>query len=166
MAVSKRKSRQLVSYQNLCLACVLAAVGPYGNAAEEAFPGVERLMSAEEFRATGLEKLSTEELEALDSWLIRYTAGDATVLQETNEAVREAKRDYTIESRITGDFNGWSGKTYFRLENGQTWQQRLSGKYRYQGAANPAVRIDRNWLGFYRMTLIESGRSIGVSLVQ
>jgi len=134
--------------------------------ADEDFPGVRKLMSEEEFRASGLSRLSQEELKALNAWLIRYTAGEATVLQDSSEAVREAKEAFAIESRISGDFTGWTGKTFFKLENGQLWQQRLNGKYQYRGPANPAVRIDRNWLGFYRLTLVETGRSVGVSLVE
>ncbi len=141
---------------------------PIGYTADEkqGFPGIQKLMTAEEYRAAGLDKLSPEEKKALDQWLIRYTGGEAEVLQETSEEVREAKREFAIESRITGDFTGWSGETYFKLENGQLWQQRLSGRYKYTGPANPEVRIDRNWLGFYRMTLVETGRSIGVTLRQ
>ena len=28
-----------------------------------------------------------------------------------------------IEARLVGDFNGWTGKTIFTLDNGQVWQQ-------------------------------------------
>jgi hypothetical protein len=141
-----------------------AALGTSVPAQAQGFPGVERLMSAEEFRATGMEKLTPEERKALDAWLVRYTAGEAQILQ-SSEAVREAeaKEDFEIVSRIEGDFTGWSGKTIFRLANGQTWEQRLDGKYRYDGPPNPEVRIDRNWLGFYRLTVVETGRRVGVS---
>jgi hypothetical protein len=120
-------------------------------------------MSEEQFRSAGLEKLSDAELKAFNSWLIIYTAGDAQVLQDTNASVKDAEKNYEVESRITGEFSGWSGGTIFYLENGQVWEQRLDGRYRYTGPPNPKVRIDRNWLGFYRLTLIESGRSVGVS---
>lgn len=30
---------------------------------------------------------------------------------------------HVIESRIQGRFAGWTGKTVYRLSNGQTWQQ-------------------------------------------
>lgn len=36
-----------------------------------------------------------------------------------------------LESRLVGDFSGWSGRTNFKLENGQIWQQVNSGEYRY-----------------------------------
>ena len=59
----------------------LAGLGPLAVvAADERFPGIEKLMSEEEFRAAGLDKLSPAEREVLDRWLLRYTAGDAEVL--------------------------------------------------------------------------------------
>lgn len=131
---------------------------------DDAFPGVEQLMTPDEFREAGLDKLTAEEQDALNRWLIQYTGRDAAVLQRSNEAVREAKRTASIESAITGPFTGWSGDTVFSLENGQVWQQRLEGRYRYDGPPNPRVRIERNFLGFYRLTLIEANRTVGVKL--
>jgi len=132
------------------------------ESAAEDFPGLERLMTVEQFRRTGLPKLSDSELEALNEWLIEYTAGDAEVLQGSSAAVREAEKNIEIDSRISGDFTGWDGDTIFSLDNGQVWQQRLSGRYPYRGPANPAVRISKNFLGFYKMTVLESGKSVGV----
>ena len=94
---------------------------------------------------------------------MRYTAGAAEVLQRSSKAVRAAAKDFEVESMILGYFKGWSGETVFRLDNGQIWQQRLAGKYKYRGPANRAVRISKNWLGFYRLTLIDSNKSIGVT---
>ena len=146
------------------------ALGPAlslpAQGAEERFPGIEKLMTDAEFREAGLDSLSPEQVDSLNRWLIRYTAGEAEVLQQTNEAVREAERDIKVTARITGDFDGWNGKTVFRLDNGQVWKQRLDGRYRYRGPANPEVRIDKNWLGFYKMTLIDEDRSIGVTRVR
>jgi hypothetical protein len=52
-----------------------------------------------------------------------------------------------IESRIDGPFEGWSGETIFKLENGQIWQQASyanahSRKYR------PKVVIVRTGAGY------------------
>lgn len=151
---------------SLCLALgFLGVLAVTSRAEEPGFPGIERLMGAEEFRASGLQKLTPEERKVLDDWLLRYTAGEAEVLQQTNEVVREvqAKEDFEIVSRIVGDFTGWAGKTVFRLENGQVWEQRLNGRYRYKGPPNPEVKIDRNLFGYYRLTVLDTGRRVGVS---
>ncbi len=34
-----------------------------------------------------------------------------------------AKKQQALESRIAGEFDGWSGRTNFKLENGQVWEQ-------------------------------------------
>lgn len=163
MQTGKTRTHRAATGCVAVLALTCAGVG-LPACAEDDFPGIRRLMSDEEFRSTGLDGLTPEELEALDAWLLRYTARDAELLQETNKTVREARDDDRgVVSRIVGDFDGWSGETVFRLENGQVWEQRLDGRYRYRGEPNPEVRIERNWLGFYRMTVIGTGRSVGVS---
>ncbi|MEM6901040.1 MAG: hypothetical protein AAF583_14880 [Pseudomonadota bacterium] len=137
-----------------------------GSKSKKDFPGIEALMDEAEFSEAGLGKLSQDELKNLNAWLLRYTAGEAKVLQQKNTAVREAKKNLEVVSRITGEFSGWTGKTVFTLENGQVWQQRLDGRYRYRGEANPEVRISKNWMGFYRMELIGQKKAIGVTRVQ
>lgn len=133
----------------------------FTSAAEE-FPGTKALMSEVEFIETGLDQLSPKQLQALDAWLLNYTAGTSQMLQQT-EAVRKAQEAFELVSSITGDFSGWTGETIFRLENGQRWRQRLSGRYVHQGDPKPRVKITRNFFGFYQLTLLDYGRSIGVS---
>lgn len=133
--------------------------------AEEKFPGIENLMTAREFRDAGLYQLDERELKALNAWLLNYTAGEAAVLIQSNDEVKKAKAEAEIVSNIKGDFTGWTGETVFRLENGQIWRQRLSGRYKYSGPPNPEVRISRNFMGFYKMTVTDTGKSIGVKLV-
>ncbi|WP_439101544.1 hypothetical protein [Congregibacter sp.] len=150
---------------SLLLGTFLLICSVLTTAADDDFPGFKKLMTVEEFENTGLDKLSGKELDALTEWLIQYTAGEAQVLQATSEAVREAEKNYEVRSRIVGDFSGWSGKTVFRLENGQTWRQRLSGRYPYRGPANPEVIISKNWAGFFKMTLVDIDKSIGVTQI-
>jgi hypothetical protein len=133
---------------------------------DKPFPGIKSLMLSEEFSAAGLDRLSDEELTALNAWLLRYTAGEANILIVQNDEVRQASQDYEVVSRIEGDFRGWSGETYFRLENGQIWKQRQRKRYTYVGPPNPEVRIERNFMGFYKLTVIETNKGVGVSLVR
>ena len=132
---------------------------------QKEFPGINKLMSAAEFDAAGLGKLSAEELAALDDWLLRYTAGEADMLQRTNEEVREAAEEVRIVSRLQPPFAGWDGKTLFQLENGQVWRQRQPGRYRHTGD-DLEVTIRRNVFGFHVLTMTSSGRSVGVEFVR
>lgn len=150
---------------SLLLAATLVGAGA-GHAGGA--PDVRELMSPEEFGAAGLGKLTPAELEALNRWLLRYTAGEAAVLRSSSNAVREEARKSeatVIRSRIAGPFEGWSGRTLFRLENGQVWQQRMSGAWRHR-ADSPEVEIRKNLLGMWEMRLLESGRQVGVTRIE
>jgi len=129
------------------------------------FPGIEALMTPQEYRAAGLEKLTPAEREALNSFLIRYTAEDSQVLLRNDEDVKKAVDEQEIVSVIQQPFKGWSGDTVFRLENGQVWQQRSSGNYVYHGH-HPQVRIARNIMGFYFLELSENGKTVLVKRVE
>ena len=143
------------------IAAILLATSAI-HAQESSFPGIEALMTPEEYEAAGIDKLSEAERDALNRFLIRYTAEDSEVLRNTDEEVIKAVEESEILSRISGDFKGWSGDTRFNLENGQIWQQRRRGNYRYVGEPNPEVRISKNFMGFYRLEVVESGKSVQV----
>ncbi len=70
-----------------------------------------------------------------------------------------------LYANIEGSFRGWSGKSVFRLDNGQVWRQRRSGRFTYTGDARRVV-IGKNSWGFFEMRLIEADRSVGVSRVK
>lgn len=65
-----------------------------------------------------------------------------------------------IESRIDGNFEGWSGETIFKLENGQIWQQ-VTYSYTYRYAFRPKVLIIKVH-GAYKMVVEGISQSIFV----
>ena len=135
------------------------------SAADATFPGIDKLMTAEEYKASGLDKLNAQEREALDAWLMKFTATEAPALLETNEEVQEVQAEHVISANIKPPFDGWDGKTVFYLDNGQVWRQRLDGRMAYNGE-DTAVEIKKNFLGFYKMRHIASDRSVGVSRIK
>ena len=134
-------------------------------AQEGSFPGVEKLMSPEEYEAAGLDKLTPAEREALNRWLISYTAFEAPVMRRSNEEVKEVEEAFEIRARIVSPFKGWSGKTVFRLDNGQVWRQRLEGRFAY-GGDDTEVVIRKNFFGYYRMTHRATGAAVGVTRLE
>ena len=170
--------RRFHAHRALCTllsALPLAAVG-------ETFPGVEKTMSAEEFAAAGLAKLSAEERAALNAWIARYTGEEtasevaeqvavqvaAKVAEVRRLGVAAEPREVTAErivASIVPPFSGWSGRTQFTLDNGQVWRQRIDGRYRHSGDDTRVV-IQRNFFGFHVMTLSGSGRAVGVERVR
>jgi len=153
--------------RTLLITFLLTLINPtVAQTDERSFPGVKNLMSSAEFTSSGLDRLSDEELDVLDDWLVRYTAGHAAILRVKNPEVIAASKNFELLSQIKGDFRGWSGETLFQLENGQVWRQRLQGRYTYTGPPNPEIRITRSWMGFYKLTIIDTGSGIGVSQVR
>lgn len=141
------------------------AVQGGGASKQKDFPGIEKMMSAEEFSRAGLDRLTPEQVRALNEWLVRYTAGEAYVVQTTSEEVRAAVPEFRIEARILPPFTGWTGQTLFRLDNGQVWRQRIKGRYMFSGDDTRVV-ITRNLLGFYNLKLEATGRAVGVEPVR
>ncbi|RLQ22162.1 hypothetical protein DWB85_09520 [Seongchinamella sediminis] len=129
------------------------------------FPGIEKLMTPEEFKAAGLDKLSPGERQALDTWLVKFTATEAPGLLQTNENVQQVQDAHVITANVKQPFDGWDGSTLFYLDNGQVWRQRLAGRVVYNGE-DTAVEIKKNFLGFYKLHHLASGRSVGVTRVK
>ena len=141
-------------------------------------PDVQSLMTPEDFAASGLDKLSGAERKHLSEWVERYREGavvgpvvkkppskmteeEKVVYEEKKEEEKEEKKKTRITAKVIPRLRGWNGKTVFKLDNGQTWQQRTPGKYRYSGDDSTVI-ITVNWMGKYLMEHQESGRTVGV----
>ncbi len=131
-------------------------------------------MTAEERQKGGLDKLSPEEISFLNEWLNgkRTAVTPATQAPPSESKVAkitrkeaEAVLNAPIKTSIKGEFTGWTGKTVFYLNNGEVWKQRRSGFYRKK-LESPEVIIKRNFLGFYDMHIVETGRKVGVTRVK
>ncbi|MDR6843051.1 hypothetical protein [Pseudoxanthomonas sacheonensis] len=122
---------------------------------------VEQQMSADEFKAAGLDKLSAQELAALNAWLQRKVAQETAKVAETakeegRKEVKEKNRGFfdfgsaePIVSSIAGEFNGFAKGRRYTLENGQVWEQIEPASLAGVRKTNPKVRITpglfNNW---------------------
>ena len=127
-------------------------------------PNIRELMTTQEFAASGLSRLSNDEMDAINRWLARYTAQDAAEMLNISPAVSEIE-SAGIKSKIDGEFSGWNGPTRFPLKNGQIWETRSTRRYNYS-AVDPEVEITRNFLGIYRMRLVDTGKAINVRRIR
>jgi hypothetical protein len=139
----------------------------HATAAATPVVSLQDQMSAEQFSAAGLNKLSPAELAALEAWLNGFsaevaTATEAQLKDQLGVRLPELLPD-RIESRIVGDFRGWDGKTVFVLENGQVWRQRQPGSV-YHVAKNPKVVIQRGPV-CSRLSVGGMGTRVGVSRI-
>ncbi len=116
-------------------------------------------MSAAEFKAAGLDKLSAEELAALNGWIRgeRSLIPAANAGQQAPQNVAEIDRrglsdgvssDDYIESRIRGEFRGWKGsQTVFELENGMVWKSTDPAAKLAVNLQDPVVRLTPGFMG-------------------
>jgi hypothetical protein len=150
---------------------VLGCFGLFVAGAALAAEGSLRELPAERFAAAGLHKLTAEELAQLEAVIAERVAAQAKAapaetrsapatapssgpgwlralltLQETSEKPDGAE---AIESRLVGDYDGWTGRTNFKLENGQIWQQAGSAQRVDNRRAAPKVKVYPGMMGAY-----------------
>ena len=172
-SVSKLMNSKMIMIKFIWL--IIGGLLTFSLTAQESIR-VQELMTTSEFEATGLDSLTTEELEALNEWLSKNGAlvvESAEIsrvkTENTSEQQPEAivsapqtraygEREPDVYSQITGEFSGWDGKTIFRLANGQIYQQRRPGRWKTQ-LLDPDVRVFRGFVGY---ELEVDGHSIGV----
>ncbi|MCX7564385.1 hypothetical protein OS176_12735 [Xanthomonadaceae bacterium XH05] len=106
-------------------------------------------MSAAQFRTAGLDKLSPEELAALNAWLQQNLDMPQAVAPMPYGSGRGAPGGDggTVRSRLIGEFRGWSGKTTFQLENGQVWQQTNNETWSGVKLDSPGITIEPGFMG-------------------
>lgn len=137
------------------LAAGLLLLGVVCAAWAQSFSTLEERMSAAQFRAAGLDKLSPEELAQLNAWLQENLPSSTGTTAPATDRIGLPSPQTTdspvVRSRITGQFRGWTGKTTFHLDNGHVWQQ--VGSDRWEGATldNPLVTIEPAFMGSWRL---------------
>lgn len=113
------------------LACALLGMAAVASAQQSTAQPIEQQMSAAERAATGVDRLTPEQLAALNAWLDRKldveTAKAAEVAKQS--VVEEARGFFNfgseepIRSTIPGDFRGFGKGRKYTLANGQVWEQ-------------------------------------------
>lgn len=125
---------------------------------------LQDMMTAEEFKAAGLDKLSDEELKNLNAWLQGYRQNTATkaaeqaTAQATKKAAKEsrAKMD-KIVSRVDGTFTGLTGASVIKLEDGTVWKQANAGdRFHAQVTDHPPAAVMHGVFG-YKMRIVGTG---------
>jgi hypothetical protein len=142
----------LLGCVSLGFCMMLACVEPTRAAQPETSGSIKEVMSPEEFKAAGLNKLSAEELQKLDAWLqgYRQVTEQAAEKKATAKASAEshAKMDLLV-SRVDGTFQGLTGRTIIRLEDGTVWKQaNADDRYRAKVTDHPAAAVIHGVFGY------------------
>lgn len=108
---------------------------------------IEQQMSAEQFKAAGLDQLSPEQLANLNAWLNRTLDAETSkavvkAKEETRELVKHENRGFlgsgsreVVVARLNGKFDGYGQGRVYVLDNGQEWRQ-------VDGVDLPGVHLD------------------------
>ncbi|PPT77810.1 hypothetical protein XaplCFBP3122_03930 [Xanthomonas arboricola pv. populi] len=122
-------------------------------------------MSAEQFKAAGLDKLDAGELAALNDWLQGKVAKEAAVVvEQAKEAGRQEvivkNRGFydlgskePIESTIVGEFKGFSKGRVYTLANGQDWEQTDAATLSGVRKEAPKVKIKPGLVGVWYLQI-------------
>jgi hypothetical protein len=143
--------------------------------ASEGFSTLEEQMTGKEFTASGLDKLTPDELASLNAWIRRRSlatidapaaapAAAATTTATTSSATestggdrrgfrgeKEEEDRAPITSRIVGKFRGWDGQTVFKLENGMIWEQADNDKFYIREVEDAVAIIEPGFFGTWRL---------------
>ena len=159
---------------NLIVILVCLSV-PATVVAQDSFSSLEEKMTGKEFTEAGLDKLTDDELAALNAWIRSRSLaeGEAVAVPGQPQFSGEDPRGFEnfgdnsdIESSIVGQFTGWRGNTVFELENGMIWEQTDASSFSSRPIMNPRVTIESGLLGSWRMRVEGLNRRVQVRRIQ
>jgi hypothetical protein len=145
-------SQNLVRTALVGLCVVFGFTQPVRAAREETPESIQQMMSPGEFKAAGLDKLTPDELQKLDAWLQGYrqvTEQKAEKIASARAAKVERTKMDLLVSRVDGQFNGLTGRTLIRLEDGTVWRQaNADDRYRPKVTDHPAAAVIHGVFGY------------------
>lgn len=140
--------------RSFILVVALALAAP---AVASEFSSLEERMSAAEFRAAGLDKLSPEELATLNEWLrtrgllsTRSAGAASTVGFRGNTFFGTGESAGPIRTEVRGEFRGWQKGDKIRLENGQVWEV-IDGTLAIPPTPVAKITIEPGFMGSWLM---------------
>jgi len=132
-----------------------ALIVPALALAADQYVPLQQRMSPAEFKAAGLDKLSTDELKNLDDWLSGHGKVATKVIDQSGKPVfyPTSEKAGPVQGRIQGEFTGFSGHGEFTLDNGQVWKQADSSRLACMASSNPKVTVRRSLMGNWMMAV-------------
>lgn len=151
---------------SLLLSAALLLAPAFATQAQRVVEGdLQQQMSAAEFKAAGLDKLSTDELAALNAWL------QGKVREATTSAVEQAREEgrqevivknrgffdfgssEPIEATLAGEFSGFAKGRQYTLDNGQVWEQTDGASVAGVRKQTPRVKITPGLMGVWYLQI-------------
>ena len=168
----------------MTLLLILASLVIASVNAADGFSTFQERMSSKEFKAAGLDKLTTDELDALNEWARRHsvaTLENTSARSDSGAAVNPSSGDMrgfrnqsgddslgkVIQGNIAGTFEGWTGKgTLFKLTNGMVWQQDERDTFSTTPIENAEVTIKRSLMGNWHLSVVGYNKKVQVIRIE
>jgi len=130
--------------------CVSLGCLQSAHAAQEKMSeDIQQIMTPEEFKAAGLNKLSPDELARLNAWLQGYRQVTEQAAEKKATARASRTKLDVLVSRVDGTFDGLTGGTIIRLEDGTVWKQaNADDRYRSKVTDHPAAVVIHGVFGY------------------
>jgi len=139
-------------YLMLSLLLILGSPAGVCLAQENSGASIQQMMTPEEFKAAGLDKLSSEELQKLDAWLQGYrqtTEKKASEVAEKKASSAARTKLDMLVSRVDGSFEGLKGRTVIKLEDGTAWRQaNAEDRFRPTVTDHPGAVVSHTVFGY------------------
>ncbi|MEO9078292.1 MAG: hypothetical protein ABI268_03170 [Rhodanobacter sp.] len=132
---------------------LMFSAGCFAAHAQAESQNLQQRMSAAEFKAAGLERLSPQELQNLESWLQGHKKTTTKVVDTSGKPVFYAgdKKRSKVTTTIVGHFDGWSKGYEFHLANGQLWTSIDPEPHACTSSENTEVQVKPSLLGTWMM---------------
>src|SRR5256885_10287781 len=131
----------------VCLS--LGCLQPARAAREKMSEDIQQIMTPEEFKAAGLNKLSPDELTKLNAWLQGYRQVTEQAAEKKATARASRTKLDVLVSRVDGTFNGLTGRTIIRLGDGTVWKQaNADDRFRAKNPDHPAAAVIHGVFGY------------------
>jgi hypothetical protein len=152
--------------------------------AASGFSTLEERMSSQEFKESGLDKLTSTQLGALNEWLRRHSvatlenvnaptpdggmaSGPKGDMRGFANQPKDDSLGKVINATIEGSFNGWVAKgTLFKLTNGMVWQQDEKDSFSIAPIENAQVTIKKSMMGNWHLMVAGHSKKVEVIRIQ
>lgn len=125
-------------------------------------------MTEEEKQITGLNKLTSEELNALSDWIKNKQASIDREIRKRNagfESRRQGAERGNIQARLEKMYEDKLGETYYELDNGQIWKRVSTGSIFLKKDGRQLVTIEPAMFGSWSMRG-DGNRSVKVKRIK
>ena len=124
---------------------VMLLTSPMSASAQQPYVPIEQRLSAEQMQASGLDTLSHQQLQVLNSLLSNEQAVVEERVEKTTRSrlggLLDRAKAEPIRSAIKGEFRGWVPGNVIELETGQRWRVTEGTLYLRRPMAAPMATV-------------------------